>query len=167
MHAHGTAVLSRPAEAVTWTIPAARSRDQWLAKCESLLATALDTGNAALLPEPAGFLPEPDRCPDCLGTGYDSETLDLCYCMAGQRPAYDFLRHSPGKVPLSMYAQSRHNSRQADVWHPCPCGTLPIKGGPYCKGDLIRVPWAPDCTICNDTGWKFSHSTSALGAFPW
>lgn len=156
MHTHGTAVLDRPAEATCPSGPGASARNQWLARCESQLAEALATGNASLLPEPAGYLPEPERCRDCHGTGYDTQTLDLCYCMAGQRPAYDYRRYASGDV-ISVIDLGVMSPGLVEVWVPCTCGIGPVRIGPYDGPELIRVPWIPDCPVCNDTGWRFSH----------
>lgn len=169
MHNHGTAVLSRPAEATSPISAGASARDRWLAKCESQLAEALATRDASLLAVLAHvvFLTEPERCPDCHGTGYDCETLDLCYCMAGERPAYDFRRHAKGSIIATITGSAKTPPGQAEVWVPCHCGIGPVKLGPYDGDELTRVPWVPDCLTCNDTGWKFSHYTNAQAAFLW
>src|SRR5271157_466972 len=89
-----------------------------------------------------------ERCPDCEGTGYRwmGEEFTLCICMADQLPAYDFTRHAKGEVRLIIGMSRRHRNGQADVWMPCQhCIIGPIKGGPYSGGDVIRVPWVPDC----------------------
>ena len=171
MHNHGTAVLTRAAEAEPASMPGASARDVWVAQCESQLAKALATRNVDLLPVIASavFLPEPLRCPDCLGTGYTSyDTIDLCTCMGRKRPVYDFLRFAKGEAPLnSMGMSSQTPSGQLDVWTPCQhCGILPARIGPYDGDDLLRVPWVPDCPTCNDTGWAFVHHIPA-GYQPW
>jgi hypothetical protein len=172
MHAHGTAVLDRPAEATTpVSLNGAGARDQWLAKCESQLAEALATGNAHLLPllAHAVFLPQFLTCPDCHGTGYSSydNIIELCYCMGGERPAYDFRRHAKGGVVASITGSPRTPSGQAEVWVPCTCGIGPVKIGPYDGDELTRVPWVPDCTLCSDTGWTFSHLISQAEIYTW
>jgi hypothetical protein len=165
MHNHDTPVLTEPAGSAPAITTSASARDQWLAQCESDLAEALATGNADLLPVLAAsvFLPAAERCQDCRGTGYDTWTLELCYCMAGQCPAYDFLRYGTGDVIALIGTSRRNRDGEADVWVPCQhCDIAPIKLGPYDDGDdLTRVPWVPDCPVCNDTGWMFSHHVNA------
>jgi len=78
--------------------------------------------------------------------------------MAGQPPVYDFTRHATGEVIATIEDSRRNPGREADVWVPCQhCGTAPVRLGPYDGDDLTRVPWVPDCPVCNDTGWMFSH----------
>jgi hypothetical protein len=145
------------------------ARDQWLARCTDDAATALATQNADLLPllPEMVFAPASERCPDCRGTGYDYETFDLCYCTDRHRPAYDFLRYAKGEAPLSIIGiYLRTPNGEADVWKPCQhCDIDPIKHGPCKRGDLIRTPWVPDCTTCNDTGWAFSRHVPATSVF--
>lgn len=157
MQSHGTAVLSEPTGTASAVSAGASARDQWLAKCTDDAATAIATRNAELLPvlPRLVFTPGSGRCPDCHGTGYSDYDFDLCYCMAGERPAYDFPRYAKGEV-LSIIGMSRRYHDKADVWQPCQhCGIAPVKGGPYNGDDLMRVPWVPDCPVCNDTGWAF------------
>ncbi len=163
MQSHGTAVLTEPTGTASVVTAGASARDQWLAKCESQLAAALATRNAGLLPvlPELVFTPASGRCPDCHGTGYSHNDFDLCYCMTGERPVYDFRRYASGEV-LSIIGMSRRDHDKADVWQPCQhCGITPTKYGPYNGDDLIRVPWVPDCTVCNDTGWAFVHHIPA------
>jgi hypothetical protein len=172
MQSHGTAVLARPAEAAApVSLSGASARDRWLAKCESQLAEALATGNAHLLPvlAHAVFLPRSLTCPDCHGTGYTSydNLIELCYCMAGEYPAYDFRRHAKGGIIATVTGSATTPDDKAEVWVPCPCGIGPVKVGPYDGDDLTRVPWVPDCPTCHDTGWTFSHRTNAQAAFLW
>jgi len=86
--------------------------------------------------------------------------------MADQPPAYDFPRHAKGEVLSVIGMSRRYCTGQAEVWVPCQqCDIGPIKGGPYLGDDVLRVPWVPDCPLCNDTGWVFSHSRPATEAF--
>ena len=175
MHTHGTAVLDGPAETTPAGTTAASARDQWLTKCTDAAAKALATGNANLLPvlPELVFYPKPDLCPDCEGTGYTwmGEEFTLCYCMTGQLPAYDFPRITKGDVISTIGMSRRSRNGEADVWVPCQhCDIGPIEHGPYnlyFRDDLIRVPWVPDCTTCNDTGWAFSHHIPAEDARAW
>ena len=160
MHAHGTAVLDRTAEATLLRTKGASARDRWLAKCQADLAEALATGNAHLLPLTAevAFAAAPDLCGDCQGTGYYDDTLDLCCCMAGQHPAYDYPRYVPGEVIEIIGMRRTRRDGSADTWKSCQhCNIPPIKDGPYDLHDLdapaLRVPWEPDCPACQDTGW--------------
>jgi hypothetical protein len=126
-----------------------------VAKCESQLAAALATRNADLLPvlPRLVFTPDSERCADCHGTGYSHHDLGLCYCMAGERPAYDFPRYANGEVPISTIGMSSQTpANKLEVWVPCQhCDILPTGIGPWNGHDLIRVPWVPDCAVCNDT----------------
>jgi hypothetical protein len=115
------------------------------------------------------FCPVSELCPDCQGTGYiHDNTFDLCYCMTGQPQGYDFPRLTDAETrsmigPWGWYPRPW----QARVWWDrCPACTInPVKTGPYNNdGDVIRVPWAPDCTTCNDTGWAFYRPSSASPA---
>ncbi len=166
MHNHRTAVLPGTAEATPAVTTGTSARDQWLAKCMEDAAKALATGNAGLLPllPELVFCPDPQRCPDCEGTGYTwmGEEFTLCTCMLGEVPAYDFPRHTEGTA-LAMIGMTRRNrTGQADVWVPCQhCHIGPIKNGPYSHDHVIQVPWVPDCPVCNDTGWAFRHSIPA------
>jgi hypothetical protein len=161
MHDHGTAVLTESAGPASAVMSGASARDQWVARCTDDAARALATRNASLLPVIASavFLPEPERCPDCHGTGYVcDDDFNPCYCMAGQPPVHDFTRHTTGTVIATIEDSRRNPGREADVWVPCQhCGIAPIRLGPYDGDDLTRVPWVPDCPVCNDTGWMFSH----------
>ena len=169
MHAHGTAVLDRPAEATRITTTRASARDRWVAKCESQLASALATGNADLLPviAHAVFLPQPERSPDCRGTGYTSydNIIEPCQCIGWERPAYDFRRHAASGTLSTTVGSPKTQPGQAEVWTACPCGIPPAMLGPYDGDDLLRVPWVPDCPACNDTGWVLKATVPEYGAF--
>lgn len=169
MHAHGTAVLPEPTAATLPALTCASSRERWLAKCESQLAKALATRNAEALPviAPVVFVPVAFRCEDCRGTGYSDDDLEYCSCMGGERPYYDYPRHANSAVVADIIPSSEPHSRASEVWVPCPCGIGPAQTGPYLRGELIRVPWVPDCTTCNDTGWMFSYRTNQPACFLW
>jgi hypothetical protein len=163
MHDHGTAVLDRTTEATPVTTAGLSARERWLARCEANLAEALATQNANLLPvlPDLVFTSASDRCQDCRGTGYDYETFDLCYCMTGETSAYDFPRRNASEV-LSIIGMARRDHTKVDVWKPCPhCDIAPTMYGPYHRGDLIQVPWAPDCPACHDTGWALRNTVPA------
>jgi hypothetical protein len=159
MHDHATAVLDRPTEATPASTPGVCARDRWLAKCQADLAEALATRNADLLPvlPELVFAPETDLCGDCHGTGYDTTDFDLCYCMRGDQPAYDFPRLPPAEARCVMGHSERHRVT-ADTWYsvswvPCrSCQIGPIKDGPR------AVPWQPDCPACQDTGWTYKST---------
>jgi hypothetical protein len=94
------------------------------------------------------------------------DEFTLCYCVPGDSPAYDFPRHSLAEAASIIgIARRTGHYHQADVWVSCQhCNIGPIKNGPYCDhcwDHVIRVPWVPDCTTCNDTGWEFSRTTHA------
>jgi hypothetical protein len=173
MHDHGTAVLPGTAEAAPASTLGASVRDQWLARCTEDAAKALATGNAALLPllPELVFCPDPQRCPDCEGTGYTwmGDEFTLCYCMADQLPAYDFAGSAAGEARTIIGMTWRTRNGKADVWVPCQhCTIGPIKNGPYCPychGHVVQVPWVPDCTTCNDTGWAFKRHVPATSVF--
>lgn len=163
MHDHGTAVLDRPTEAILAATAGKSARQRWLDRCEVDLAEALATKNVYLLPVIAEVLFSDsldDLCPDCDGTGYTQDAkFGLCYCMAGEVPAYDLPRHKRGEIISTTVGRL---DDRAEVWVPCPeCEIGPVKTGPYLRGRLIEAPWAPDCQKCNDTGWSFSHVTAA------
>jgi hypothetical protein len=169
MHTHGTAVLPEPTDTTSANTTGASTRDQWLAKSTEDAAKALATGNAALLPllPELVFCPDPQRCPDCEGTGYtwmDDEFIP-CHCMAGEVPTYDFPRRPASQARLLIGMSRRNRTGQADVWVPCQhCHIGPIANSPYCRychDHVIQVPWVPDCPICNDTGWAFRRTIPA------
>lgn len=175
MHNHATAVLDGPAEATSASTPGTSARDQWIARCTDDAAKALATGNADMLPVlPAlVFYPKSELCPDCEGTGYTwmGDEFTLCYCGDDAIPAYDFPRYTRGEVIATIEMSRRNRTGEADVWVPCQhCDIGPINYGPYNRyfhDDLIRVPWVPDCTTCNDTGWAFSRHILAQDACAW
>ena len=177
MHAHGTAVLTESAEAITAVLPGASARDQWVARCTDDAAKALATNHADLLPVMAAdvSLPETMRCPDCLGTGYTNfdGIIEPCQCGNFEAPAYDWLRYparypSPDGVVSTSELSTNTPDGKAEVWVPCQhCDILPIKLGPYDGDDPTRVPWVPDCPACNDTGWTFHNYIPIKEAFPW
>jgi hypothetical protein len=69
--------------------------------------------------------------------------------------------------PVRMTAHQAHglisdrtlyNDGSADVRVPCTCGMLPlVNTHDPDTGDLIKVSDTPDCILCGDTGWYFSH----------
>jgi hypothetical protein len=104
MHTYCTAVLPGTAEATPADTTGAGARDQWLARCTEDAAKALATGNSDLLPllPCLVFCPDPERCPDCEGTGYTwmGDEFTLCPCMTDETPAYDFPRRTASQARL-------------------------------------------------------------------
>jgi hypothetical protein len=169
MHNHGIAVLPGPAEAPPAATIGASARERWLAKSTNDAAKALATGDAALLPLllELVFYPDPQRCPDCEGTGYTwmGQEFTVCYCMLGEVPAYDFPRRIADNTRLIIGMTRRTRTGHADVWAPCQhCRIGPIENGPYCRhchDHVVQVPWVPGCLVCNDTGWAFRRTVPA------